>query len=99
MPLALCRRCHQEFDPATNHPTACRFHPDPYSGQTLRREYDFNDEMRVADIGGRLGDGEGVLVRQYFCCGARGIDAPGCTALPHATYDDPPDDVVWRSRL
>lgn len=35
--MPTCRNCLQEFDVATNSPTACRIHPELYSGETSQR--------------------------------------------------------------
>ena len=72
-----CRRCHAHFDPQSNHAQACRLHSEGFSGETRQRWAAPGDEAKG-----------GAVSFFYSCCGAANIDAPGCTASHHVSYDE-----------
>ncbi|KAI7839146.1 hypothetical protein COHA_007149 [Chlorella ohadii] len=89
--LRTCRRCKQQFDPATNTPGSCRYHSALWTGGEISKAYGFvrqsaAPEHQLAVVMGRTG-----LVRFWDCCGAEQEDAPGCCTARHVTYDDPDD--------
>jgi hypothetical protein len=73
-----CRVCHQQF--TMNHDKACVYHPESFCGETAQR-WMAPGETR----------GGGIVHNFYSCCGATEINAPGCCARRHFTYDT--DDV------
>ena len=79
LPPRTCRSCKQQF--TTNHARACRIHKESYSGETAQRWMN-------------PGETEGGGIVHYFwtCCGKEDVNAIGCCAQKHLTYDDPDDD-------
>jgi len=73
---AVCRSCLQKFSVSANHATACRYHPESYSGETSQRW------RAPGDVGGSD--------VQYFwtCCGASSKEAAGCVAKAHVSFDE-----------
>ncbi|KAL5726672.1 hypothetical protein ACHQM5_009693 [Ranunculus cassubicifolius] len=77
-----CKNCKTQFDPLLNHPQACRFHTNHFGGETKRK-------FESVHSGGTMSTPNGGQVFQYWhCCGAEDPFDPGCTAAPHASYDD-----------
>ena len=80
----MCQRCHEDFDPSSNHDTACCFHAESWSGETAQRWKNPGEEKGGAEV-----------YFFYSCCGASARNAPGCCAARHygfgeempATYD------------
>lgn len=90
--LRTCRRCKQTFDPAENHSSACRYHPQLWTGGEVSKAIGFcrassDPQDQLKAVVGRTG-----LIRFWDCCGSEDEDAPGCCTGLHITYDDP-DDV------
>ncbi|MQM08571.1 hypothetical protein Taro_041431 [Colocasia esculenta] len=80
--LRTCKNCKKQFDPALNHPTACRFHTAHFGGETKRK-------FESVYTGGTMDTPDSGKVLQYWhCCGSEDAFDPGCTAAPHASYDD-----------
>lgn len=69
-----CCVCHQQF--TVNHDKVCVYHPESYSGETAQRW-----------LPPGVTDGGGIVYNFYSCCGAPDINAPGCCARKHFTYD------------
>ncbi|KAK6128483.1 hypothetical protein DH2020_012494 [Rehmannia glutinosa] len=77
-----CKNCKTQFDPSLNHPRACRFHTAHFGGETRRK-------FESVYTGGTLDTPDSGKVFQYWhCCGSEDPFDPGCTAAPHASYDD-----------
>ncbi|XP_030525031.1 uncharacterized protein LOC115737166 [Rhodamnia argentea] len=80
--LRTCRNCKTQFDPSLNHPRACRFHTAHFGGETRRK-------FESVYSGGTMDTPNSGKVFQYWhCCGSEDPFDPGCTAAPHASYDD-----------
>ncbi|OAY85149.1 hypothetical protein ACMD2_04072 [Ananas comosus] len=80
--LRTCKNCKAQFDPALNHPSACRFHTAHFGGETKRK---FESVYK----GGTMNTPDSGQVFQYWhCCGSEDPFDPGCTAAPHCSYDD-----------
>lgn len=76
----VCRRCRRTYDPATNGPTACSYHPRPYTG----------DSVRKGDWGAAVGGAPPPRGTAFFwwCCGEADVDHPGCKTGPHIGYEE-----------
>ncbi|KAI6691502.1 hypothetical protein NL676_028330 [Syzygium grande] len=80
--LRTCRNCKTQFDPSLNHPRACRFHTAHFGGETKRK-------FESVYSGGTMDTPNSGKISQYWhCCGSEDPFDPGCTAAPHASYDD-----------
>uniref|UniRef100_A0A2P2IP41 Uncharacterized protein n=1 Tax=Rhizophora mucronata TaxID=61149 RepID=A0A2P2IP41_RHIMU len=80
--LKTCKNCKTQFDPSLNHLFACRFHTAHFGGETKRK-------FESVYTGGTMNTPESGRVFQYWhCCGSEDPLDPGCTAAPHASYDD-----------
>ncbi|GAB4827945.1 hypothetical protein Ancab_034830 [Ancistrocladus abbreviatus] len=80
--LKTCKNCKSQFDPAVNHPRACRFHPAHFGGETKRK-------FESVYTGGTMDTPNSGQVFQYWhCCGSEDPFDPGCTSAPHTSYDD-----------
>ncbi|KAK7340905.1 hypothetical protein VNO77_21622 [Canavalia gladiata] len=80
--LRTCKNCKTQFDPALNHPLACRFHTAHFGGETKRK-------FESVYEGGTMNTPDSGKVFQYWhCCGSEDPFHPGCTAAPHTSYDD-----------
>ncbi|KAK8546595.1 hypothetical protein V6N13_067803 [Hibiscus sabdariffa] len=80
--LRTCKFCKTQFDPLLNHPRACRFHTAHFGGETKRK-------FESVYAGGTMDTPDSGKVSQYWhCCGSENPFDPGCTAAPHASYDD-----------
>ncbi|TKY64834.1 hypothetical protein E2542_SST07685 [Spatholobus suberectus] len=80
--LKTCKNCKTQFDPALNHPLACRFHTAHFGGETKRK-------FESVYEGGTMNTPDSGKVFQYWhCCGSEDPFDPGCTAAPHTSYDD-----------
>ncbi|XP_020218970.1 uncharacterized protein LOC109802149 [Cajanus cajan] len=80
--LKTCKNCKTQFDPALNHPLACRFHTAHFGGETKRK-------FESVYEGGTMNTPDAGKVFQYWhCCGSEDPFDPGCTASPHTSYDD-----------
>lgn len=80
--LRTCKNCKTQFDPALNHPLACRFHTAHYGGETKRK-------FESVYSGGTMSTPNSGQVFQYWhCCGSEDPFDPGCTSAPHFSYDD-----------
>ncbi|CAI9110612.1 OLC1v1010668C1 [Oldenlandia corymbosa var. corymbosa] len=80
--LRTCKNCKTQFDPLLNHPRACRYHTAHFGGETKRK-------FESVYSGGTLDTPDSGKVFQYWhCCGSEDPFDPGCTASPHASYDD-----------
>ncbi|XP_027348953.1 uncharacterized protein LOC113860675 [Abrus precatorius] len=80
--LKTCKNCKTQFDPALNHPLACRFHTAHFGGETKRK-------FESVYEGGTMNTPDSGKVFQYWhCCGSEYPFDPGCTAAPHTSYDD-----------
>ncbi|XP_019086769.1 PREDICTED: uncharacterized protein LOC104719477 [Camelina sativa] len=80
--LRTCKNCKSQFDPLLNHPRACRFHTSHFAGETKRK-------FESVYTGGTMDTPNSGKVLQYWhCCGSEDPFDSGCTASPHATYDD-----------
>ncbi|KAK7394196.1 hypothetical protein VNO78_14717 [Psophocarpus tetragonolobus] len=80
--LKTCKHCKTQFDPALNHPLACRFHTAHFGGETKRK-------FESVYEGGTMNTPDSGKVFQYWhCCGSEDPFDPGCTASPHTSYDD-----------
>ncbi|KNA14284.1 hypothetical protein SOVF_108840 isoform A [Spinacia oleracea] len=75
----VCRRCKVSFNPCSNPPSSCRFHPSFF----VCRRHD--DQKRYYELGP---DDPPYAAKFYDCCGAENPDAPGCVASSHISYDD-----------
>lgn len=75
-----CRLCYQSFDRKENHPKACRYHPESFTGETAQRWMDPGETM-----------GGAVIHNFYSCCGARESSAVGCCYSSHFSFTDPED--------
>ncbi|GAA0153885.1 hypothetical protein LIER_37761 [Lithospermum erythrorhizon] len=77
-----CKNCKTQFDPALNHPRACRYHTAHFGGETRRK-------FESVYSGGTMNTPESGKVFQYWhCCGSEDPFDSGCTAAPHVSYDD-----------
>ncbi|XP_070052241.1 uncharacterized protein [Nicotiana tomentosiformis] len=80
--LRTCKNCKTQFDPLLNHPRACRYHTAHFGGETRRK-------FESVYAGGTMDTPDGGKVFQYWhCCGSEDPFDAGCTAAPHASYDD-----------
>lgn len=80
--LRTCKNCKTQFDPLLNHPRACRYHTAHFGGETKRK-------FESVYTGGTMDTPDSGMVFQYWhCCGSEDPFDPGCTAAPHASYDD-----------
>ncbi|XP_018816863.1 uncharacterized protein LOC108988171 [Juglans regia] len=80
--LRTCKNCKTQFDPALNHPRACRFHTAHFGGETKRK-------FESVYTGGTMDTpNSGKVVQYWHCCGSEDPFDPGCTASPHSSYDD-----------
>ncbi|KNA19574.1 hypothetical protein SOVF_060320 [Spinacia oleracea] len=80
--LRTCKSCKTQFDPALNHPLACRFHTAHFGGETKRK-------FESVYTGGTMNTPNSGQVLQYWhCCGSEDPFDPGCTSAPHSSYDD-----------
>ncbi|XWS30780.1 hypothetical protein CRYUN_Cryun23aG0019100 [Craigia yunnanensis] len=80
--LKTCKNCKTQFDPLLNHPRACRFHTAHFGGETKRK-------FESVYAGGTMDTPDSGKVFQYWhCCGSEDPFDLGCTAAPHASYDD-----------
>ncbi|GMI85532.1 hypothetical protein HRI_002222500 [Hibiscus trionum] len=80
--LRTCKICKSQFDPLLNHPRACRFHTAHFGGETKRK-------FESVYAGGTMDTpGSGKVSQYWHCCGSENPFDPGCTAAPHASYDD-----------
>ncbi|KAM3250354.1 hypothetical protein P3S67_022762 [Capsicum chacoense] len=80
--LRTCKNCKSQFDPLLNHPRACRYHTAHFGGETRRK-------FESVYSGGTMDTPDGGKVFQYWhCCGSEDPFDAGCTAAPHASYDD-----------
>ncbi|EPS62930.1 hypothetical protein M569_11858, partial [Genlisea aurea] len=74
----LCKRCKSFYDPRSNTPESCRFHPSFF----VCRRHD--DQRRYYE----LGPYDPPYAAKFFdCCGAEDMDAPGCSVGFHISYD------------
>eukprot|EP00250_Pteridium_aquilinum_P029818 c40176_g1_i1 orf=378-650(-) len=76
----LCRRCKVLYNPDSNSPISCRFHPSFF----VSRRHD--DQQRYYEL--KPGDPP-YAAKFYDCCGAEDPQAPGCSTSMHVSYDDP----------
>ncbi|KAL6644281.1 hypothetical protein ACP70R_015889 [Stipagrostis hirtigluma subsp. patula] len=80
--LRTCKNCKQQYDPAANHPLACRYHTAHFGGETKRK-------FESVYAGGTMDTPDSGKVFQYWhCCGSEDPFDVGCTAAPHCSYDD-----------
>ncbi|XP_004233481.1 uncharacterized protein [Solanum lycopersicum] len=80
--LRTCKNCKAQFNPLLNHPRACRYHTAHFGGETRRK-------FESVYSGGTMDTPDGGKVFQYWhCCGSEDPFDVGCTAAPHASYDD-----------
>ncbi|CAL9151904.1 unnamed protein product [Musa acuminata subsp. burmannicoides] len=80
--LRTCKNCKRQYDPALNHPLACRFHTAHFGGETKRK-------FESVYTGGTMDTPDSGKVFQYWhCCGSEDPFDAGCTAAPHCSYDD-----------
>ncbi|KAK9742532.1 hypothetical protein RND81_03G179600 [Saponaria officinalis] len=80
--LKTCKNCKTQFDPALNHPLACRFHTAHFGGETKRK-------FESVHTGGTMNTpNSGQVLEYWHCCGSEDAFDPGCTASPHLSYDD-----------
>ncbi|KAL5230947.1 hypothetical protein ABZP36_029723 [Zizania latifolia] len=80
--LRTCRNCKKQYDPAANHPSACRYHTAHFGGETKRK-------FESVYAGGTMDTPDSGKVFQYWhCCGSDDPFDLGCTASPHCSYDD-----------
>ncbi|KAF5747455.1 hypothetical protein HS088_TW05G00176 [Tripterygium wilfordii] len=80
--LRTCKNCKTQFDPSLNHHRACLFHTAHFGGETKRK-------FESVYTGGTMSTPDSGQVFQYWhCCGSEDPFDPGCTAAPHASYDD-----------
>lgn len=86
--LRTCRVCHARFDPAANHPTACRHHPALYTGGELAKAVGFVRASAAPEHGLKAVMGRTGILRFWDCCGAEDPAAPGCAAAPHVGYGE-----------
>ena len=80
------RRCKRPFRPSENHASACRYHPELWTGGEsskyvgfLRKSSEPEDQL----VNSEHGQG---LRRFWDCCGAETEDAPGCVFGPHEGF-------------
>ncbi len=94
-----CRRCKQTFwmgdaeqrDSALRPQNACRYHPEAFSGETEQKWSEpVGDQRAQPKPGRKLGD----MASYWHCCGRESIEAEGCRASFHITFDEE-DDLVW----
>ncbi|KAK8946100.1 hypothetical protein KSP40_PGU006011 [Platanthera guangdongensis] len=86
----LCRRCKTPYNPSSNTPTACRFHPSFF---VCRRHDDQKRSVsslslccpRYYELGP---EDPPYAAKFYDCCGAEDPDALGCRTDFHVSYDD-----------
>jgi hypothetical protein len=86
-----CRRCHQSFAPSQNTATACRYHPEIFSGETKQRWMESGESLQKARDDGSLGE----IHFFWTCCGQGERTSVGCARTRHSTYDDPPDSLTY----
>ncbi|GAB2288883.1 hypothetical protein Dimus_023190 [Dionaea muscipula] len=80
--LRTCKNCKTQFDPALNHPLACRFHTAHFGGETKRK-------FESVYSGGTMNTPNSGQVFQYWhCCGSEDPFDPGCTSAPHSSYEE-----------
>ncbi|XP_073290902.1 uncharacterized protein [Primulina huaijiensis] len=80
--LRTCKNCKTQFDPLLNHHRACRYHSAHFGGETKRK-------FESVYTGGTMDSPESGKIFQYWhCCGSEDPFDSGCTAAPHASYDD-----------
>ncbi|XP_075475758.1 uncharacterized protein LOC142511274 [Primulina tabacum] len=80
--LRTCKNCKTQFDPLLNHHRACCYHSAHFGGETKRK-------FESVYTGGTMDSPESSKIFQYWhCCGSEDPFDPGCTAAPHASYDD-----------
>ncbi|XP_031117130.1 uncharacterized protein LOC116020751 [Ipomoea triloba] len=80
--LRTCKNCKTQFDPLLNHPRACRYHTAHFGGETKRK-------FESVYTGGTMNTPDsGKILEYWHCCGSEDSSDPGCTAAPHASYDD-----------
>ncbi|KAL3813296.1 hypothetical protein ACJIZ3_014564 [Penstemon smallii] len=80
--MRTCKNCKTQFDPLLNDPFACRYHTSHFGGETKRK-------FESVHTGGTLDTPDSGKVFQYWhCCGSEDPFDLGCTAAPHASYDD-----------
>ncbi|KMT18619.1 hypothetical protein BVRB_2g027490 [Beta vulgaris subsp. vulgaris] len=80
--LRTCKFCKTQFDPALNHPLACRFHTAHFGGETKRK-------FESVHTGGTMNTpNSGQVLEYWHCCGSEDQFDPGCTSAPHSSYDD-----------
>ncbi|XP_059449297.1 uncharacterized protein LOC132180476 [Corylus avellana] len=80
--LRTCKNCKTQYDPALNHPRACRFHTAHFGGETKRK-------FESVYSGGTMDTpGSGKVLQYWHCCGSEDPFDLGCTAAPHSSYDD-----------
>ncbi|KAI3735510.1 hypothetical protein L6452_15010 [Arctium lappa] len=75
----VCKRCKATYNPSSNNPSACRFHPTLF----VCRRHD--DQKRYYELGP---DDPPYAAKFYDCCGAEEPNASGCTTSFHISYDD-----------
>ncbi|CAI9087063.1 OLC1v1021033C1 [Oldenlandia corymbosa var. corymbosa] len=75
----LCKRCKHSYNPSSNTPNSCRFHPSFF----VCRRHD--DQKRYYELGE---DDPPYAAKFYDCCGAEDPNAPGCTTALHVSFDD-----------
>ena len=74
--VSTCRRCLLQFERHKNSPTACRFHPESYSGETKQRWAPPGEENC------------GEVHFYWSCCGDSDRDSLGCSTAAHVGFDD-----------
>ncbi|KAL1824146.1 hypothetical protein ACET3Z_010924 [Daucus carota] len=80
--LRTCKNCKAQFDPFLNDPRSCRYHTAHFGGETKRK-------FESVHSGGTMSTPDAGKISQYWhCCGSEDPFDPGCTAAPHASYDD-----------
>ncbi|WOG92917.1 hypothetical protein DCAR_0312195 [Daucus carota subsp. sativus] len=80
--LRTCKNCKAQFDPSLNDPRSCRYHTAHFGGETKRK-------FESVHSGGTMSTPDAGKISQYWhCCGSEDPFDPGCTAAPHASYDD-----------
>ena len=76
----VCRVCKSVYDPAENHPTACRFHTAQWTGAERSKFFGRIPETVDGTLRG--------IEYYYDCCDAKDQHAPGCSMGFHCSYDD-----------
>ncbi|XP_040382942.1 uncharacterized protein LOC107304721 isoform X2 [Oryza brachyantha] len=70
--LRTCKNCKKQYDPAANHPSACRYHTAHFGGETKRK-------FESVYAGGTLDTPDSGKVFQYWhCCGSEDPFDLGC---------------------